>query len=302
MREIYTVGFDGSMEARRALMWAAAEAELSGATVRGVSCYTVPPVVGPWVPALPYDAKTIRDATAEDLSGAMQSARLAHPSVSFDEQVVYGAPPSQLVAEAADSTLLVVGNSGVGAAGSWLFGSVAHAAARTSSCPVVIVPRTTPQESTGRIVVGTDGSLSADAAVLWAVDEADRRNAELVVVHAWEYPYSSELGSPQAYDLTRVDAALVLERSVEQCRDRGGGTVDGRLVEGPAAKALLDASADADLVVVGSRGRGGFRSLLFGSVAHTVAAHSTRPVVVVRAVTAGRRNTSEGAVFARQGG
>jgi nucleotide-binding universal stress UspA family protein len=302
MSEIYTVGFDGSAESRRALMWAAAEAELSGATVRAVSCYTVPPVPGPWVPAVPYDAKTIRDATSNDLGTAVQSARLYHPSVTFEERVVYGAPRAQLVAEAADSTLLVVGSSGAGAGESWLLGSVAHSAARTSDCPVVIVPATSSHDPSGRIVVGTDGSPAATAAVMWAVDEADRRNAELVVVHAWDYPYSSELGSPEAFDLTRVDAALVLEDAVAKCRDRGRVPVDGRLVNGAPAKAILEASADAELVVVGSRGRGGFRSLLFGSVAHTVAAHAACPVVVVRAVPQEHSGTRQDAALVRQAG
>lgn len=301
MSEIYTVGFDGSPESRRALMWAAAEAELSGATVRGVACYTTPPVVGPWVAAVPYDAKTIREATVADLSGAVESARLHHPSVSFEERVVYGAPRTQLVAEAAGSALLVVGSSGAGAAESWLLGSVAHSAARRSDCPVVIVPRTAPRDPSGRIVVGTDGSPAAAAAVLWAVDEADRRDADLVVLHAWDYPYSSEMESPEAFDFTRVDAALVLEEAVTQCRDRGRCDVSGRLVNGAAAKAIVEESDGADLVVVGSRGRGGFRSLLFGSTAHTVAEHAVCPVVIVRAVTPELPNHSHATVLAGQG-
>nr|WP_205528367.1 universal stress protein [Desertimonas flava] len=85
------------------------------------------------------------------------------------------------------------------------------------------------------------------------------------------------------HDLTRVDAALVLDRALERCRDRGRGAVRGELVEGPPARSLLEHADHADLVVVGSRGRGGFRSLLFGSVAHRVAEHAACPVVVVRA-------------------
>jgi nucleotide-binding universal stress UspA family protein len=148
--------------------------------------------------------------------------------------------------------------------------------------------------------VGTDGSASAHAAVLWAVDEADRRDAELVIVHAWEYPYSTELGSPEAFDMTRVDAALLLEDAVATARDRGRGTVSGRLVNGAPAKAILDEAAGADLVVVGSRGRGGFRSLLFGSVAHRVAEHAPCPVVIVRAVTPEQDRDAEHGALAGQ--
>jgi nucleotide-binding universal stress UspA family protein len=282
MTMTYTVGCDGSTEAQRAVMWAATEAEFTGATVDVVACYTLPMVISPWTPIAPYNEDTVRAAATKDLEAAIELGRQRHPTVSFTSRVVYGEPRFQLVAEAAESALLVVGSTGAGAAKSFILGSVAHAVARASVCPVVIVPRAAPRPSTGAIVVGTDGSDAANEALIWATDEADRRDAELVVVHAWDYPYGTELSSSTVHDVVRVDAAIVLDDAVRRCQERGRSPVRGELVQQPPSKAILAEADRADLVVVGSRGRGGFRALLLGSVAHTVIAHSSCPVVVVR--------------------
>lgn len=282
MNETYTVGYDGSPESLRALMWAAAEADLTGADLDVVSVYTIPVALSPWMVPIAYDDAATRAAVVDALSAAVAQARELHPDARFTERIEVGSPSLLLADVARRSSLLVVGSRGAGAAESWLLGSVAHAVARTSHCPVVIVPRSEPAPATNTVLVGVDGSAAAEAALLWAVDEADRRDAELLVVHAWEYPYGSELASATVLDLTRVDAALVLDAAVERCRERGRGPVRGELVEGQPAQAIVDRAGRADLVVVGSRGRGGFRSLLFGSVAHRVAEHSPCPVVVVR--------------------
>lgn len=283
MNENYTVGYDGSSTSKNAVMWTAAEAARNDASVTIVACYSSPVMANPWMPAIAYDDTGVREAIAASLTAVVDEARDRFPKVEFDQQVAEGSPRTQLVAAAADSSLLVVGATGAGEAASLLLGSVAHAVARTSPCPAVLVRQPEPVPAKNRIVVGTDGSEGADEALQWAIDEADRRDAELVVVHAWDYPYGTELSSAAVIDLMRVDAALVLEEAVRRCRDRGAGPVRGELVEGPAAPALLEHAQDADLVVVGSRGRGSFRSLLFGSVAHRVAAHATCPAVVVRA-------------------
>ncbi len=303
MNETYTVGYDGSPQARRAVMWAAAEAERSGAAVEVVGCYTLPTTItSPWMPIVPYDDAAIRAATTDHVDAVIDQARQHYPTVEFTPRVIAGSPRTQLVEAAADSTLLVVGSTGAGAVESWLLGSVAHAAARTSPCPVVIVPNTEQAAQHNTVVVATDGSDAANDALVWAIDEADRRDAELVVVHAWDYPYGTELSSPTVHDLIRVDAALVLDDAVRRCRDRGRSPVRGELVLGPASKAILDHADGADLVVVGSRGRGGFRSLLFGSVAHTVVEHAACPVVVIRPAKPGEPQRADREEVAAAGG
>jgi nucleotide-binding universal stress UspA family protein len=136
-----------------------------------------------------------------------------------------------------------------------------------------------------RIAVGVDGSGGARAALAWAVEEARLRGAELDVVHAWHVPY---VGS-EAYAMVTIDqdaleegARATLDEMLAEV-DTEGVSITKRIVTGPASTALLEAGEGADLLVVGSRGRGGFAGLLLGSVSQQVIHHTNRPVVVVPA-------------------
>jgi nucleotide-binding universal stress UspA family protein len=283
MTKYLTVGIDGSAPARRAMDWAANEAERLGATVKAVACVQPPTFFNPWYVGVPYDMDEIRAESSISVRVAIERACLQHPDLAYEEVVVTDNPRTALVAEAADSELLVVGTTGAGAVESWLLGSVAHAVARTSPCPVVLVPNTDLAPPSGRIVAAVDGSPASYAALAWAGDEADARDGELVVVHAWTYYFGTELASQSAADLVRVDAQTVLDAAVERARERVRVRVRGELLEATAGEAIVECAADADLVVVGSRGRGGLRSAVFGSVAHGVASHSSTPTVIVRA-------------------
>lgn len=153
----------------------------------------------------------------------------------------------------------------------------------TGPCPVVIVRGRASEGHPNRVVVGVDGSGASDVALMWAEDEADRYQAELVIVHGWNYPYIPvDAGSSQARDLTRVDAACVLDRAVEHATERISSRVTGRLVEASPATALLEALDDGDLLVVGSRGRGALVSTIFGSTVNSGLEQCAVPVVVVR--------------------
>jgi nucleotide-binding universal stress UspA family protein len=137
-----------------------------------------------------------------------------------------------------------------------------------------------------RIVVGVDGSAGSQRALRWALEEARLRNASVHVVHAWHAPYV--MPSPMApvvtyeYDPIQRTAEDVLAGAV-RAEDTRGLDVHEVLVCDSAAPALLDAAKGADLLVVGSRGRGGFAGLLLGSVSQSVAQHAPCPVVVVPA-------------------
>lgn len=138
-------------------------------------------------------------------------------------------------------------------------------------------------------MVGIDGSPFSDDALEWAYAQARTTGAELVVVHCWEYPYLGVIdfvGMDERIRATTHDAAQTLvDTTVARLRDGHPDddvTVTPLLREGSPAFELLDAAKDADLVVVGSRGRGGLRTLLLGSVSHVVVTHAEIPVVVVR--------------------
>jgi nucleotide-binding universal stress UspA family protein len=147
----------------------------------------------------------------------------------------------------------------------------------------------------GTIVVGVDGSPAAQAALRWAADEARLRGALLVAVHAWTYVPPVPIGEPSMIAQPSGDLAgqLEAEREAAQAeleaalRDAfpGGAPIEieSRLVEGDAAEALESEAKEAELVVVGSRGRSGIASVLLGSVSRHVVDHAPCPVVVVKA-------------------
>ena len=279
------VGYDGSTGSGSALAWAIDEAARHGTNVRAVACYTAPVVTDAWgsiASAIQFDEELLQKEVTDHLDAEVRQALSQHASVGVVQEVV-GLPARQVLADRSEGAeLLVVGRAGAGGTLSLMLGSVAHAVARTSACPVVFVPHPLPAAAHDRIVVGIDGSPAAEAALDWAMAEATLRRAELVVVHAWWYTYGDAPESRIARDYTRLDAALVLDPALERARDALGVPVRGELLENEAAPALVWASDGADLVVVGSRGRGAFRTVLFGSVAHAVAERASCPVVVVR--------------------
>jgi nucleotide-binding universal stress UspA family protein len=138
-----------------------------------------------------------------------------------------------------------------------------------------------------RIVVGIDGSDESKAALGWAVEEARIRHATVTVVHAWTLPTYIGLGvAPGAM----IDPALLRgaaeERAAKAVHDVVGDAkdvhIESKAVEATAARALIEEADGADLLVVGSRGHGGFAGLLLGSVSQQCAAHGPCPVVIVR--------------------
>lgn len=136
------------------------------------------------------------------------------------------------------------------------------------------------------IVVGVDGSEESERALAWAADEARRRNAKLRVVHAWfEVFLDGYFAAPMAYERDAVVAAAqeILDKAVASVPAGSPElAVDAELVHGQPEVVLIDESRAADMIVVGSRGRGGFAGLLLGSVSQRVVHHAHCPVVIIR--------------------
>jgi nucleotide-binding universal stress UspA family protein len=145
------------------------------------------------------------------------------------------------------------------------------------------------------IVVGVDGSDASAEALRWALDEARLRFAPLVAVHAWSFVAAQPIGDPGMLAMPAGDLAGQLDAENEAARGAldaivaealgadAGVEVEKRLVEGDAGDALVAASASAELLVVGSHGRSGFKAALLGSVSRHVVSHAACPVVVVKA-------------------
>jgi nucleotide-binding universal stress UspA family protein len=144
----------------------------------------------------------------------------------------------------------------------------------------------------GTIVVGIDGSETALAALRWAVGEARLRGDRVLVVHAWQLPTSVYGAGPYSavVDYGELERGMgeqaqhVLDNALAAI-DSTGVDVERRIVRGNPASSIVDAASGAQLIVVGSRGRGGFAGLLLGSVSSAVAHHASCPVVIVRPPT-----------------
>jgi nucleotide-binding universal stress UspA family protein len=142
----------------------------------------------------------------------------------------------------------------------------------------------------GVIVVGVDQSAGAKAALRFALDEARLRRATLRVVHTWQFGYIGATGlegwlpaaGGELADFRRGAEAALDETLMEAGADSEGLTIERRVEQGAAAAVLVEESQDADLLVVGSRGHGGFAQLLLGSVSQQCAQHAFCPVTIVR--------------------
>jgi nucleotide-binding universal stress UspA family protein len=143
------------------------------------------------------------------------------------------------------------------------------------------------------VVVGVDGSAGSREALQWAIAEARLRQVPLRAIHAWTYaeplmppligyPYGGAEYVESAIEERRQGAERLLEQTTAALAEGHEIEIERGIAEGSAARVLIDAVGEDDLLVVGSRGHGGFRSLLLGSVSQQCAQHAPCPVVIVR--------------------
>jgi nucleotide-binding universal stress UspA family protein len=281
------VGVDGSAYAYDALDWAAAEASAMHRPLRLVHACIWPMTVSLGRAHVGPADNELQAAAERVLADAEIRAQAAAPDVKVTSELVVGAAAATLLRQAHDAELLVVGSRGLGGFAGLLVGSVGVALAAHAPCPVVVVrprPDDHPTPAVGRVVVGADGSDLSASAIEFAFRTAARRNVSLTAVRAWSPPLS---GYPRlVLGLESIEATErhQLLRTLEAYRQLFPGVdVEAKLVrDHHPGRALIVESADADLVVVGSRGRGGFTGLLLGSVSQSLLAHANCPVTVVR--------------------
>jgi len=292
MAEI-VVGVDGSTNAAEALRWAADLADRRGWNVTAVLAWdTLDQHFSDRRRRFrsdygPHDAGAALDGFVADALDPGRAERITRRAVA-------GTPAQVLLDAAAGASMLVVGPRGLGAFRSALLGSVSLYCAQLTPCPLAIIRGSglvTPADPP-RIVVGVDGSASSRRALDWALDEARASGAQLDVVHAWHPPYMG--AQPYAFafdglDAIQRDARQVLDDVIDGADTHGlSGKLEPILVEGPVSQRLLEAAKGADLVVVGSRGWGGFSGLLLGSVSQQLAHHADSPVVIAAPEQEGR--------------
>jgi len=284
------VGFDGSAHATAALRFALHEARRRGAGLRIVTCVEIPLAAEAGLVGIGGHLATsieplIADHQELNRRGVALVEGWGADDVAVTADTVIGAPAGAILGVAKPEDVVVVGATSHPGRFTDLLGSVATAIAHRAHGPCVVVHGDLPaQGALRRIAVGVDGSPESHEALSWAADEAHRAGAELVLVHGWQYPYDGAAAvDPALQHRIRCDAEQVVAPLARQVRQLAPGTpCSSRLVNDAPAAALVDASRDVDLVVVGARGRGGFRSLVLGSVSRTVLQHAACPVAVVR--------------------
>lgn len=278
------VGVDGSESALAAVRWAAREAERRRAGLRLVTAFGWMPVRDEDDPLqlVPPARDELRAAAEQHLAAAAAAAAAVAPGVAVTRDLLTGYPAVVLVAESASAQLVVMGDRGLGGFEGLLVGSVAPALAAHAECPVVVV-RGAPADG-GPVVVGFDGSPASEAALAFAVEEAVAMAAPLVAVHAWQDVAVGEAQGWLLYtDSVAEEARARLENALRPWRAKHPElAIEPVVAQDRPAEALVRRSAQAQLVVVGSRGRGALAGLLLGSVGQAVLRHAACPVAVVR--------------------
>jgi nucleotide-binding universal stress UspA family protein len=138
-----------------------------------------------------------------------------------------------------------------------------------------------PGDNQYRLVVGVDGSPASRCALRWAVRQAELTGGAITAITAWGYPIFYGMEAAGAFDDIQHAAEQTLAETVAQT-SHPAVTIHQEVTQGHAAEALLEAAKNADLLVIGSRGHGGFAGILLGSVSQHCAQHSACPVVIVR--------------------
>jgi nucleotide-binding universal stress UspA family protein len=282
------VGVDGSESAYRAVKWAAAEAVRRGAELRLVRAFswtTSERPIRDGGRVAQYRDELLKIARGQ-VARAARIAADVRPEVETTTQVAIGAPIEVLGSEARRAQLLVLGDRGLGGLAGLLLGSVAVGLAAHGACPVVIVRGECggAGNEESPVVVGIDDSSISEAALAFAFDAAAARGVGLVVVHAWSPTAIDDALAPvMDWDAaTAEEDALLAERLAGWERKHPEVAVRRTVVRNGAVRSLVAASREAQLVVVGSRGRGNATGLLLGSVSHGVLHASHCPVAIVR--------------------
>lgn len=285
--EQVVVGVDGGAHSLLALQWAIDEATRRGCRLHVVTCGEVPVVAEAGGLGSAVFTNTYLAAMEQHLlsvnAAAVSRARALLPHEVTGETVL-GSPAQALSALVAPNDILVVGATNHPGRLSGVLGSVATTAAHRAKCVTIAVRGDNARPTKfDRVVVGVDGSLNSALALRWALAEASLAAVPMIIVHAWNDPdFDNELSLGDSRTLRQQHAQTLLDDIVTTAASIDPTvSVTPLLIEGHPAKALIDAADAKDLVVVGSRGRGGFRALLLGSVSRGVLEHAACSVAVV---------------------
>lgn len=282
---------DGSPSSDRALVWACEEARRDARPLRVV--HARPDLSsaargGLFSALTPEQVEQLESASQQLVDAAVERARALAPDVPVTAELAEGSPARVVVEASSGAFAVVMGARGRGAVASALLGSVSAQVCRHARCPVVVVKDVEdPQRPREGVVVGIDGSPQSDAALAFAFEEADSRRSALDVVHAWSFEHLAPEGVLAEALTKQYQSEPEHRRMVDDVlapwRDKYPDVeIRPKVVHALTVPALLEASDGAHLLVVGSRGHGGFAGLLLGSVSRNLLQRAGCPVAVVR--------------------
>ncbi|MEW5812909.1 MAG: universal stress protein [Actinomycetota bacterium] len=287
------VGVDASPSSNDAVAWAARDAELRGAPLRLV--HVVPPIVmpaGPWrdatIPAsYAMYAERRAQQTVDDAYAVAMSATSPERADQVATAVLDGPVVPTLIGLSRNAEMVVVGCLGESTLSRVLLGSISTGVVHHAHCPVAVIHNERRPSPDAPVVVGIDGSPASEAATAIAFDESSRRGVALVAVHAWTdmgpLDFPSINWSPIEWANIKVEEEEVLAERLAGWRDRYPDvTVRSVVVSDRPAPRLLEQADAAQLIVVGSHGRGGFEGMLLGSVSTAIVHSAEVPVIVAR--------------------
>ncbi|OSC24426.1 universal stress protein [Mycobacterium vulneris] len=278
---------DGSAASDAAVAWAAREAVMHDLPITLV--HAAPPVVVGWPVGQLY-----ADIPEWQREGAQHIIDQARKTVTANlggvkppemrTEIIYSSVLPTLITASRDASMIVVGSQGLGALGRLLLGSVTAGLLHHAHCPVAVIHSdagATPAAD-APVLVGTDGSPASEPAIAVAFDEASRRGVGLVALHAWSDVGVFPILGMDWRDNEVQGHEILAERLAGWHEQYPNVRVKRVVVCDKPARWLLEQAEHAQLVVVGSHGRGGFAGMLLGSVGRHVAQAATVPVIVTR--------------------
>jgi len=285
------VGVDGSPGSKFAVQWAARDAELRNAPLTLV--HVVPATAGTWLESslvptwMGAQREHGRQVLDEALTIACESCECGEARINCEMPAGITVPA--LVDLSKDADLVVVGCLGTGTLRGRHLGSVSSGLAYHAHCPVAVIHdgvELTADTACAPVLLGVDGSPESELATAIAFDEASRRKVGLVALHAWSpvgmFDDIVSLPSPRWAALRAVEDEILAERLAGWAERYPDVPVQRHIVRDEPARQLVETSEWAQLVVVGSHGRGGFAGMLLGSVSAAVVLLARVPVIVAR--------------------